>query len=55
MGNEVYEVEIEIHLPKVHAVNERLGPITRPQTPIGEVRHVPHDLVHDLRQLYRVR
>lgn len=39
------------YLPKVHAVDERRGAVSGPQAAVGELGDVPHELVHDLREL----
>lgn len=40
-----------MYLPEVHAVNEGLGAVAGPHALVGELAHVPHELVHDLRKL----
>jgi hypothetical protein len=42
------------NVPDVHGVDERIGAISRPQALVGKLAHVPHELVHNLRQLNRV-
>lgn len=35
----------------VHRVHERVGAVRGPERLIGELAHVPHELVHDLGEL----
>ena len=42
-------------LPKVHGVEEGLGAVGGPERLVGELGHVPHELVHDLGELDGVR
>lgn len=43
------------HSPEVHAVDKRLAAVRGPGALVREHAHVPHELVHDLRQLDGVR
>ena len=45
---------VESNLPDVHGVDERRGTISGPQALVGELRNIPHELVHHLRQLHGV-
>jgi hypothetical protein len=38
-------------LPNVHRVDKRIRAVSRPQILVGKFANVPHELVHDLRQL----
>jgi hypothetical protein len=42
---------IKGYLPKVHAVDERIGTVGGPHVAIGKLGHVPHKFIHDLRKL----
>lgn len=44
-----------VYLPNVHAIDERRGAVSGPQASVGELGHVPHQLVHDLWELDGVR
>lgn len=38
-------------VPNVHGVHERRAAVGGPHAAVGELGHVPHDLVHDLGEL----
>jgi hypothetical protein len=44
-------VGVRSRAANVHAVHERVGAVGRPQRFVGELGDVPHELVHDLREL----
>lgn len=44
----------KLDVPNVHGVDEWRASIGGPHALIGELGHVPHNLVHDLRKLNRM-
>jgi hypothetical protein len=48
-------VGVRSRAANVHAVHERVGAVGWPQRFVGELGYVPHELVHDLRELDGVR
>lgn len=45
------DLEGRRYTPKVHRVYKRIGAVSGPLALVGEVGHVPHQLVHDLGKL----
>lgn len=43
-----------LNVPETHRIYKRTAAVGRPETSVGELGDIPHNLVHDLRELHGV-